>query len=209
MINGEYNVAGTLFVDSRFEQGLHGHFSSIYGHNMDDKSMFGSITSYKNEEYYLEHPEFEIYIEDKMYAYEVYAGFQVHIDSFFFGFFDEPAETEEEQKTWEEDFDKLLQEIEENRTYETAAPALTRDSHILMLVTCIDYPRDYNYRYVVILEKGEQLLDASLREIINPHLKAESEAASEKDTEKETTTAKAADQIKDQDQDQEETTTKD
>ena len=185
MINGQYNVAGTLFVDSRFEQCLDGNYATIYGHNMDDKSMFGSITSYKDEEYYKEHPEIEIYIRDKMYAYEVYAAFQVHIDSFFFSFFDDPAETEEDQEKWEEDFDQLLKEIEENRTYETQARALTRDSHIVALITCIDYPRDYNYRYVVILVRGDQLLDPSLKKVIDPYTADAEEPETEEETEPE------------------------
>ncbi|MBQ9032213.1 MAG: sortase [Parasporobacterium sp.] len=150
MLNGQYNIAGTLFVDYRFDQaGLNGLFSTIYGHNMDDKSMFGSITAYKNKDYYDKHPEFEIYVGNAMYAYEVYAAFQVEIANDLFTYYNVTGDELMEMK----------QEIDRLRPYKTNAPEITPRSHVVMLITCIDYPRDYDYRYVVILVRKQRLLD--------------------------------------------------
>ena len=149
MINGEYNVAGSIFVDCNFPEGLNGRYSFIYGHNMDDKSMFGSITSYKDEEYYKKHPEFELYIGDDCYIYYVFSAFQVGIDEFVFSY----------DFKDDEEFLEKMQEVRDRCPYETDAPEITEDSIVTFLSTCIDYPRDYNYRYVVFLVRGEKLLN--------------------------------------------------
>lgn len=155
MLNGEYNIAGTIFVDYRCQGGLNSPYAVIYGHNMDDKSMFGSITAYKDEAYYKAHPEFEIYAGEECYSYKVFSAFQPDIYD----------ETVFHYDPWEDDeaFLKDMQEIKSRCPYETDAPEITKDSQICVLSTCIDYPRDYNYRYVVFLVRDEKLINRKYR----------------------------------------------
>ena len=149
-MNGEYNVAGSLFVDYAFEDGLNSRYSIIYGHNMDDGSMFGTLTKYKDEEYYKEHPEFQIFVGDRGYVYYVYAAAQVPIDSFVFNYND----------MTDEEFLEFMAEVKELTDYEIDIPVkITEHSHVVLLSTCIEYPRDYNYRYVAVLVRGEKLWD--------------------------------------------------
>lgn len=150
LMNGEYNVAGTLFVDYAFEDGLNSRYSIIYGHNMDDGSMFGTLTKYKDEEYYKEHPEFQIFVGDRGYVYYVYAAAQVPIDSFVFNYND----------MTDEEFLEFMAKVKELTDYEIDIPVkITEHSHVVLLSTCIEYPRDYNYRYVAVLIRGEKLWD--------------------------------------------------
>lgn len=150
LMNGEYNVAGSLFVDYAFEEGLNSRYSIIYGHNMDDGSMFGTLTKYKDEEYYKEHPEFQIFVGDRGYVYYVYAAAQVPIDSFIFNYND----------MTDEEFLEFMAEVKELTDYEIDIPVkITEHSHVVLLSTCIEYPRDYNYRYVAVLVRGEKLWD--------------------------------------------------
>lgn len=150
LMNGEYNVAGSLFVDYAFEDGLNSRYSIIYGHNMDDGSMFGTLTKYKDEEYYKEHPEFQIFVGDRGYVYYVYAAAQVPIDSFVFNYND----------MTDEEFLEFMAEVKELTDYEIDIPVkITEHSHVVLLSTCIEYPRDYNYRYVAVLVRGEKLWD--------------------------------------------------
>ena len=210
MINGQYNVAGTLFVDSRFPKALSGRYATIYGHNMDDRSMFGSITAYKDEEYYKEHPTFEIFNGNQAYLYHVYAALQIGIESDLFCIFetddelfrelieeverlaDRGKETPEDgEKPGDENvkldagsaqqvigFEENTESAVENKekaaekddnspvmTYRTMARELNNGSQITVLVTCIDYPRDYDYRYVVILERDGKLYDPMLMDL--------------------------------------------
>lgn len=75
MLNGQWNIAGTIFMDYRFPGDFSGFNSVIYGHNMNNGSMFGSLGGYKEQEYYDEHPEMWLFTKDKTYRVDVFAGF--------------------------------------------------------------------------------------------------------------------------------------
>lgn len=151
LMNGEYSIGGTLFVDYRCEGALDARYSIVYGHNMDDGSMFGSITSYKDESYYQKHKTFEIYSGEKMYTYYVYAAMQVPVDNEM-GIFTIPSTDEE--------FLSSMQMLRAQNSYEMDDIEISADSKVVVLSTCIDYPRDYNYRYIVVLVRGEELSPA-------------------------------------------------
>ena len=52
LLNGTYNTAGTLFADYRNGKIGADHNFVIFGHNVNNETMFGSIEKYKNQEYY-------------------------------------------------------------------------------------------------------------------------------------------------------------
>ena len=52
LLNGTYNTAGTLFADYRNGKSGADHNFVIFGHNVNNETMFGSIEKYKNQEYY-------------------------------------------------------------------------------------------------------------------------------------------------------------
>lgn len=54
--DGGSNTAGALFADSTSELGITRGNVIIYGHNMKDGSMFGTLSRYTEESYYEEHP---------------------------------------------------------------------------------------------------------------------------------------------------------
>ena len=149
MIDGKYNVAGTLFVDCEYKKALSGRYSVVYGHNMDDRSMFGSLTDYKDKEYYLEHPYFEIYVGGYMYRYLVYAAMKVEEDS--------PLLMAPDQMT-DEEFLKLIEWVDKEKLYETKSPEITKNSVVTVLATCTEYPRNYAYRNVVVLVRENPLI---------------------------------------------------
>lgn len=74
MINGEYNFAGTLFVDYRCEKDFAGLNTIIYGHNMKNGSMFGDLPKYKAQDYYDAHPTMWLLTPDKTYKAELLSG---------------------------------------------------------------------------------------------------------------------------------------
>ena len=75
MLNGKYNIAGTVFMDYR----CHSDFSSlntiIYGHNMKNDTMFGTFTDYKKQSYYDEHPVLWFLTSEHNYKIELIAGY--------------------------------------------------------------------------------------------------------------------------------------
>lgn len=81
MIDGTWNSAGTLFVDYRNAGDFSDNNTIIYGHNMQNDSMFGTLTKYKVQSYYDEHPVLWLLTPETDYKIELVAGRVVGIDS--------------------------------------------------------------------------------------------------------------------------------
>lgn len=145
MMNGEYNVAGTIFVDARFPEGMEGKYSIVYGHNMYNEGMFGTLPRYEKEEYYKEHPYFDIYIGYKHYRYYVFSAYVTPVDGFVYTY-------DFGEEDYKAQFDRLRAEC----AYETDVRELTNDDHVIVLSTCVDW-HDYSYRNVVCLVRGEEV----------------------------------------------------
>lgn len=75
LLNGEYNEGGTLFLDYRNQADFSDWNSVVYGHNMKNGSMLGSIINYRRADYYEEHPFFWLLTPESSYKAEVLAGF--------------------------------------------------------------------------------------------------------------------------------------
>ncbi len=74
LLSGKYNTSGTIFVDYRNgEVGTDDNYV-IYGHNMKNSSMFGSLVKYKKQSYYDEHPYLYFLTPEKSYKIELIAG---------------------------------------------------------------------------------------------------------------------------------------
>ena len=75
LIDGTYNQAGTIFMDYKNSNDFSDPNTIIYGHNMKNDSMFGSLTKYEEQNYYDEHKEMFLYTENKKFKIEICAGF--------------------------------------------------------------------------------------------------------------------------------------
>lgn len=71
---GNYIINGTLFVDCRCPIPEAGQNYIIYGHNMNNGTMFGTLTKYKDQGYYDEHPILYYLTPEKNYKIELFAG---------------------------------------------------------------------------------------------------------------------------------------
>ena len=75
LLDGRTNSAGTLFMDYRNE-GDFSHWNSvIYGHNMKNGSMFGTLTDYKKQAYFDAHPLMYLLTPEGDYEVQLVAGF--------------------------------------------------------------------------------------------------------------------------------------
>jgi sortase B len=70
-----YNKAGSLFIDCKNSPDFSDYLTIIYGHHMKNGSMFGSISNYKKQEYYDEHPKLYLATPDRSYTIKLIAGF--------------------------------------------------------------------------------------------------------------------------------------
>lgn len=77
LINGKYNQSGTLFVDYKNKGDFSDLNTIIYGHNMKNDSMFGTIINYKKQEYFDSHKEIDLFTENANYKIKLYAGLTI------------------------------------------------------------------------------------------------------------------------------------
>lgn len=77
---GEENIGGSIFVDSSNSQ--EDDNIIIHGHNMKDKSMFGTLSNLLKPEYLDKNRTIYIYLENKILEYEIFSSYIVNGDTF-------------------------------------------------------------------------------------------------------------------------------
>lgn len=147
MMNGDYNVAGTIFVDARFPEGMKGKYSIVYGHNMYNVTMFGTLPEYLNKDYYEKHPTFDIFVGYKHYKYYVFSSFVAEAEGYVYTFDLENG-----------DYKAFFERLRNDGEYSTDFRELREDDHVIVLSTCVNW-HDYDYRNVVCLVRGEEITD--------------------------------------------------
>lgn len=71
---GTYNPSGCIFLDANASGDLTDLNSIIYGHNMKNGTMFGSLKKFqKDEELCADHPYFYICTKDRILRYEIFS----------------------------------------------------------------------------------------------------------------------------------------
>lgn len=136
------SVYGAIFMDTNdtFDS-----FNCIlYGHHMNNGSMFATLKNFTDESFAKKHNEFDIYIEDTHYTYEVISSFicdkrfaQVYTDRYFSDM--------EEQVYWEQSL------ISQSQIDYKVKPANEEDKTIT-LSTCTNRG---DTRYIVMLRRKE------------------------------------------------------
>jgi sortase B len=71
--DGSYAAAGSIFMDYRNSPDLSDANTVIYGHNMKNDTMFGSLSEYRSQDYYSGHSVFEYITPEGKYVYTVFA----------------------------------------------------------------------------------------------------------------------------------------
>lgn len=81
LVTGEYNTAGSLFMDYRNNPNIEDSNTIIYGHNMKNATMFGTLQKYRNQEYYDNHKIMYYFTPEKNYIVRLFAGFTESVES--------------------------------------------------------------------------------------------------------------------------------
>lgn len=71
--DGSYAAAGSIFMDYRNAPDLSDANTVVYGHNMKNDTMFGSLSDYRSSDFYPEHSVFEYITPEGRYIYTVFA----------------------------------------------------------------------------------------------------------------------------------------
>lgn len=81
LLDGNRNSAGTIFLDYRNRRDLSDRNSVIYGHHMQNGTMFQQITKYKEQSFYDAHPVCLIMTPSGNYRLEFFAGYVIDMNS--------------------------------------------------------------------------------------------------------------------------------
>lgn len=71
--NKQYEYAGSLFIDAYSVKMENQDNLIIYGHNMKNGSMFGTLKNFKTKEYFDSHPYIEFYTPDEKRVYLIFS----------------------------------------------------------------------------------------------------------------------------------------
>ena len=121
----EYNFAGTLFLDC-LTYNLDFFNTIIYGHRMNNGSMFADLEKYLLEPYYSEHKTIYIFSKNELLVYEVFTCRKVELDDecYAIGFADS------------DDFYRWVLRMKGDSNYSTSL-APTDNSNVITLSTCV------------------------------------------------------------------------
>ena len=134
LFTGEYNSSGSIFADWHNQPDFADPNTIVYGHNMKNGSMFGTLSHYQDQALWEASPYFYLYVPGKVLKYQIfscYAGY-VGSEAYTYAF---PEET---------DFQNFLERIRSYAGYDTGVEVGETD-RVVTLSTCVSSRRDYRY----------------------------------------------------------------
>lgn len=138
-INKEYEFAGMIYSQKMNSLDFTDPVTVLYGHNMKNKSMFGSLHNFEDAEFFEENEEFYVYTPGHILTYEVAAAY-VYDNRHIMNTFNFLEESE-----MQEYIDSILSPNSMTANVREGVRITTED-HILTLSTCNG---NDNQRYLV------------------------------------------------------------
>lgn len=127
---GEYSYSGTPFLDARCSADNTNLI--IYGHHMNNGTMFADLCNYTDYSYFTEHPTVVLETKDGVFAYSVFSVMKVKSDDDWYRF--TTAGTEKS-------YEKKISYAKEKSIYDTEITSVY-GQQILTLSTCYGYDQD-------------------------------------------------------------------
>ena len=79
-INKQTNKNGSIFLDCLNESDFSDVNTVIYGHSMKDKSMFGSLEAFRNQEFTDANSIIKVYANNKLLKYKIFSVYVIEPD---------------------------------------------------------------------------------------------------------------------------------
>lgn len=139
-IEGVEGYPGSLYTESCDAKDFSDFNTVIYGHNMKDRSMFGSLKDYRDADFLTEHREIIIYTPTEKRVYQIFAAV-VYDDRYI------PAVYDDDNPEDRQAFLNSLSETRDLNSQVLDEVDVNTDSQILTLSTCIG--GQPNNRYLI------------------------------------------------------------
>jgi sortase B len=136
--DGTENFNGSLFLDYNCASDFSDELSVIYGHSMKNGKMFGTLTGYKNQSYFEQHPYMYLYTEKQNYRIALVYGAVVSADEWI-------------NNGYAQNADKLLKYAKSHTTFESTEKCDSNQRFIVMSTCSYEYD-DARYFVVGVLQ---------------------------------------------------------
>ena len=144
---GNYNFAGTLFIDYENSSDFNDCNTLVYGHNMKNQSMFQNLHLFRDKDFFDSHPDVYIYTPEGVLKYTVFASY-TYDDRHIMNSFDF-----KDKKV----FEKYLDDIFNVRAMDAnirSDVSVTSDDHIITLETCVGGQTQSRYLVQAVLNRN-------------------------------------------------------
>ncbi len=168
---GESNRYGALFLDYRNNLTAESKSQNltIYGHNMKDGSMFGTLKQYKSANFYKENPTFKITTPEGVEYYAIFSVMVMNATSkddngYLYGFTRSSFSSGEHFLSW------IAESLE--RSLLVTNVKIREDDQIVTLVTCEDEKATFENSRLVVMGKKISKTDAenaNFKVVLNPN----------------------------------------
>lgn len=137
LLDGTWNNSGSIFMDYRCPSDLSGWNTVVYGHNMKNDAMFGTLQDYKKQAYYDAHPVLYLLTSAQNYKIDLIGGYTT------------PSTSEDTYglPDTQDGRDELISKARQQSTFQTDT-AVNDGERLITLSTCA-YEYD-NARYVLV-----------------------------------------------------------
>lgn len=142
---GHYALSGAIFLDYRNSPSFDDFNSIFYGHHMEQKMMFGSLSDFAEQAYFDSHPYGNLFFDGKDHGLEFFA--LILTDAYDDDLLS-PAITGEDQRKY------YLNRLLERASLKRNIPVSEKDQ-LVLLSTCTS--EITNGRYVLVGKISEQL----------------------------------------------------
>ena len=146
----EKSKNGAIFLDKDYDWNIPSNNYLIYGHNLNNGTMFQELLKYANESYYKEHPTISFTTADEEGVYDIISIFRSKVyytsDNVFKYYFFINPKTKEEYNDYIKNIKEIsLYNIEQTANYGT---------QLITLSTCSYHVKDG--RFVIVGAKKEE-----------------------------------------------------
>lgn len=137
-LDGQESLSGSLFLDFRNDiRSLRGN-NIIYGHNMQNGTMFGGLKKYADRDFFFSHQMIYTYTAEEVTAWKVFSAYETTIHNYYIEtYFQSDAE-----------YLSFLNKLKADSLFD-AGISLTAKDDILTLSTCHGYNLGNDGRFVV------------------------------------------------------------
>ena len=144
--DGARSIIGSIFMESQNQKGFQDDVTILYGHHIRGGRMFSSLSGYKKQSYYEEHPVMYLYTPDKDYRVDIFAGEVLDGQNGSFPLMFESADVRE----------KWLKKLLVSSTFKSSV-TVEENERILALCTCSYEYNNARYAVYGVLRDMEEI----------------------------------------------------